>query len=89
MAAAALAISLVALTRPKRRSTLLWVGTPIINIKYWSAAMQEVGWASETLVSTVYTSINRREDYDRLYIGGGNASRINGDLPPKVTTKME
>jgi glycosyltransferase involved in cell wall biosynthesis len=49
---------------PKRRSELVWGTTPIANIKYWSAAMRAAGWDSHTLVSTVYESINRRDDFD-------------------------
>lgn len=52
---------------PKRHATLIWAGTPIINIRYWAAALRAAGWQTETLVSSVYTTINARGDYDVVY----------------------
>jgi glycosyltransferase involved in cell wall biosynthesis len=66
-AIALVCLPLLALALPKRRAVLVWSGTPIINIKYWSHAMRSAGWESLTLVSTVYTTINSREDFDLLY----------------------
>ena len=43
---------------------LLWGPVPIINIKYWSAAMRLAGWKSTTLVHSYYAAINKREDFD-------------------------
>ena len=51
---------------PKRRDRLIWGPAPIINNKYWSEAMKEAGYASQTVMSEYY-SINRREDYDVYY----------------------
>jgi Glycosyl transferases group 1 len=45
---------------------LLWGPTPIISLKYWSAAMRNRGYESQTLVNGVY-SINSRGDFDRTY----------------------
>ena len=59
---------LVQLLQPRRRDTLIWGPVPILNNKFWSAAMREAGWKSLTLMSTYYSSINRREDFD-LYFG--------------------
>lgn len=66
---AVLAIPLLSLAamRRGRRDLLLWMGTPIVNLKYWSAAMNAAGRASQTVVSSVYTTINRRDDFDLVY----------------------
>jgi glycosyltransferase involved in cell wall biosynthesis len=45
----------------------VWGPVPIINNKYWSAAMQQAGWDSLTLMSTYYQPINKREDFDVYY----------------------
>lgn len=52
---------------PKRRRELIWGPTPIINNKYWSAALREVGWQSTTLMHGFYGSINKRDDYDLYF----------------------
>jgi glycosyltransferase involved in cell wall biosynthesis len=44
---------------------LVWGDTPIINNKYWSKAMREAGYFSETFTTDFYT-INTREDWDRI-----------------------
>lgn len=46
---------------------LLWGPVPIINNKYWSAAMAQMGWNSKTLMTDYYASINRREDFDLYF----------------------
>lgn len=52
-------------TRRHRRARprLLWGPTPLISLKYWSAAMQARGYESRTLADGLM-SINRREDFD-------------------------
>ena len=54
-------------TRRRRRRgalpRLLWGPTPIISLKYWSAAMRARGYRSLTLADGLM-SINRREDFD-------------------------
>ncbi|MEO7295111.1 MAG: glycosyltransferase [Candidatus Limnocylindria bacterium] len=57
---------LVALLIPARRRTLVWGPVPIINNRYWSLAMREVGWDSMTLMEAHYT-INARSDFDRYF----------------------
>lgn len=53
---------------PRRRTRLLvWGPVPLINLKYWSSAMREAGWESETVVSEFYARINAREDFDRYF----------------------
>lgn len=59
-----LAISHVALRLGPKSRKLVWGPVPIINNKYWSAAMREAGWESTTLMESYYSSINRRGDYD-------------------------
>lgn len=46
------------------KNGLFWGHTPIINNKYWSLAMREVGYKSCTLMSEYYGGINRKEDFD-------------------------
>jgi hypothetical protein len=54
-------------TRHRRRRAelprLLWGPTPLISLKYWSAAMRARGYESQTLADGLM-SINRREDFD-------------------------
>ena len=57
-------LALAAAIGPHRRDELLWGPVPIINIKYWSAAMRLAGWKSTTLVHSYYAAINKREDFD-------------------------
>ena len=52
---------------PKRRQELIWGPVPIVNNKYWSAAMRKMGYRSKTLMADRST-INKREDFD-LYFG--------------------
>ena len=49
---------------PKRRKELIWGPVPIINNKYWSAAMQKIGYRSKTLMYGFFASINKKEDFD-------------------------
>lgn len=53
--------------RKHARKMLVWGPDPIINNKYWSAAMRAAGWESRTLMATYYSAINRREDYDLYF----------------------
>lgn len=49
--------------RAGRRPRVVWGSTPIVNIKYWSAALREAGYSSRTIVTHVYPS-NDRSDFD-------------------------
>jgi glycosyltransferase involved in cell wall biosynthesis len=49
--------------RRRARPRLLWGPTPLISLKYWSAAMRERGYESRTLADGLM-SINRWEDFD-------------------------
>jgi glycosyltransferase involved in cell wall biosynthesis len=47
------------------RPRLVWGPSPIISVKYWSAAMRRLGYESTTCVEDVY-AIYSRADFDRL-----------------------
>jgi glycosyltransferase involved in cell wall biosynthesis len=50
--------------RAGARPRLVWGPVPIISLKYWSRAMQALGYDSVTCVEDVY-SIYSRDDFDR------------------------
>jgi hypothetical protein len=60
---------------------LVWGSTPIINYSCWSRAMAACGYKSETYTEGYYSSINRREDWDRI---------LSEDYPrlPRILRKM-
>lgn len=67
LALAALASRLV--RRPRsEKPRLIWGPVPLLNLKYWSTAMRQAGFESESWVYPP-ASINRREDYDRILPG--------------------
>ena len=45
---------------------LVWGSTPLINNRYWSMAMQQVGFDSETFTDGYFESINSRADWGRM-----------------------
>lgn len=45
---------------------LVWGSTPIINNSYWSRAMVKAGFNSETYTGDFYSTINKRQDWDRI-----------------------
>jgi glycosyltransferase involved in cell wall biosynthesis len=45
------------------RPRTVWGSTPIVNIKYWSAALRAAGYPSRTIVTHVYPA-NDRRDFD-------------------------
>lgn len=45
---------------------LVWGSDPIINNRYWSKAMRELGYNSETFTVSYYDVIGKRADWDRL-----------------------
>lgn len=51
---------------PRSRLRLVWGSTPLINNRYWSMAMRQAGFDSETFTNGYYSSINSRSDWDRL-----------------------
>ncbi len=51
----------------KKIPRLMWGPSPIISNKYWSQAMQKLGYKSHTVVFNYYSAINKKNDYD-IYI---------------------
>lgn len=45
---------------------LVWGSDPIINNKYWSKAMRQLGYISETFTFDYYKTIHEREDWDKI-----------------------
>ena len=45
---------------------LVWGFDPIINNYYWSKAMQQKGFQSQTMTRDYFSSINSRADWDRI-----------------------
>jgi len=60
-------LALASLASRGSQRLLIWGPVPIINNKYWSEAMRRAGWSSRTLMSTYYSTINQRSDYDVYY----------------------
>lgn len=54
-------------TRNKRKEKIIFGTTPILNNKYWSNALKDIGIESETLMSSYYDSINKKDDYDKYF----------------------
>lgn len=48
------------------RPRLVWGSTPIINNSYWSSALRNAGYFSETCTVDFYSTINKREDWDKI-----------------------
>ena len=63
---AAILVRVLPSHRPEKgRERLVWGSEPIINNSYWSRAMRQAGYASETF-TTEYYSAYLRSDWDRL-----------------------
>ncbi len=52
--------------KKKEKPNLVWGSTPIINNSYWARSMKEIGFLSEAYTHDFYSSINNREDWDRI-----------------------
>ncbi len=48
------------------RKRLVWGSDPIGNNRYWSRAMKEAGFPSETFTVGYYAKISTRQDWDRI-----------------------
>ena len=48
------------------RKRIVWGSTPLINNYYWSEAMKQDGYKSETYVSNIYSKINKSSDFDKI-----------------------
>ncbi|WDZ96599.1 hypothetical protein Herbaro_02110 [Herbaspirillum sp. WKF16] len=55
------------LSKRQKADRLVWGHTPIINNKYWSAAVRALGYQSLTLMSGYYGGINDRKDFDLYF----------------------
>ena len=64
--------------RVSGKPRLVWGPAPIINNKYWSQALINAGYVSQTLMSTYYSFIHKREDYDLYYsdIAGSSKNEL-------------
>ncbi len=51
----------------KKTTKIIFGTTPILNNKYWSNALKEIGVDSETLMQTYFSSINKKDDYDKYF----------------------
>lgn len=49
-----------------KKPRLVWGHTPLANNIYWSRAMKQAGYSSETFTTTFYEIIHTREDWDLL-----------------------
>jgi hypothetical protein len=52
--------------RASHEAALVWGSTPLINNRYWSAAMKQAGYRSETFTDGYFATVNQRSDWDRL-----------------------
>jgi glycosyltransferase involved in cell wall biosynthesis len=59
-------ISCIPFIRSKRKLTIFGT-SPILNNKYWSNALNQIGIPSITLVKSYYSSINKKADYDLYF----------------------
>lgn len=64
--ASAMVVALAQRWRRDGKPRLYFGSVPIINNRYWALAMKRIGYTSETFVTHYYSSINEREDWDRL-----------------------
>lgn len=57
----------------KDKPRLVWGSDPILNNHYWSRAMKELSFKSQTFTTDFYDSINKRGDWDLIlsekYVG--------------------
>jgi hypothetical protein len=54
------------ISKPNNNRRLVWGSAPIINYSYWSRAMRDAGYSSDTFTTDYYSSINKRDDWDRI-----------------------
>lgn len=53
---------------------------------YGDAALKKIGRARwQTRVRDLFDQLRGITNYDRLYVGGGNAERLRGEMPSRVT----
>src|SRR5581483_10258768 len=54
-------------TVTEKKPRLLFAPVPILNNKYWSEALKEEGYESKTLMSSYYSHICKKEDFDLYF----------------------
>ncbi|PHR58527.1 MAG: aminotransferase [Arcobacter sp.] len=50
-----------------KRKKIIFGTTPILTNKYWSDALNNIGIESETLMRRYYSSINKKNDYNKYF----------------------
>jgi glycosyltransferase involved in cell wall biosynthesis len=65
---------------------IFWGPVPLMNNKYWSNALKEIGYKSDTVMNGFYSQINKKEDYD-FYIED-IINSYNSQIIPKKTQKL-
>jgi glycosyltransferase involved in cell wall biosynthesis len=51
----------------RKRPRIVWGPEPLLSYAHWSRAARKAGYESETVMHSVYSRINRTEDFDVLY----------------------
>ena len=54
--------------RSRKQPRLMWGPTPIISNKYWSEAMRQAGYVSQTCMFRFFPAVNKASDFD-WYVG--------------------
>ena len=62
--------------RSRKKHKIIFGTTPILNNKYWSNALKDIGIESETLMSTYYDSINKKEITNSYPLGEGSPEDV-------------
>lgn len=53
--------------RKKNNKKIIFGTTPILNNKYWSNALREIGIESETFMQSYFNTINKKDDFDKYF----------------------
>ncbi|MES2131534.1 MAG: aminotransferase [Bacteroidota bacterium] len=48
----------------EKKPRLFWGPVPLINNKYWSNSLKEIGYVSNTIMHDYYATIHKKEDFD-------------------------
>jgi len=51
----------------RKNNKIVFGTTPILNNKYWSNALRDIGMESETLMRNYYSNINKKDDFDKYF----------------------
>ena len=55
-------ISILLKIKKQKKEKIIFGTTPILNNKYWSNALKEIGINSETFMRTYFDNINKKDD---------------------------